>query len=171
MKYIWKKCYKFFGHPYRSNGTKIHLDAALALVHVWFKFAKRICNTIWIKICFCEYQKIQTLDILFLFSIAQKNITYFKVNMLSRVRSILNWKDDFVLECTYKSLSRQINDPETWGYYYYFTHRSIRNNSPEWLLVQQIMKLLLLNLYVFILFLSALICLKLSSRFRFKQLR
>ena len=32
MKYIWKKCYKnFFGRPYHSDGTKIHLDAALVL--------------------------------------------------------------------------------------------------------------------------------------------
>ena len=34
-----EKCYKnIFRRPYRSNCTKINLDAALVLVHVWFKF-------------------------------------------------------------------------------------------------------------------------------------
>ena len=42
MKYIWKKYYKnFFGRPYRSNGTKIHMDAALSTVSINFLIQKK----------------------------------------------------------------------------------------------------------------------------------
>ena len=126
----------------------------------------RICNTIWIRICFYGCQKIQTFDILFLLSISQKNIVYFKANMLSRVEfwietMILRWS--VLIKAWFTILKLGV------------ITSILPTDRSEVVLptaLQRIMKLLLLNLICFLcFFLSALICWKFSSRFRFKELR